>query len=104
MSKRSRRRDARVESLQRAADRMSAGDGLLMLENDELVWATYLFHRFRHREAELIASHEVRLRLSERGMAAEMRALVTRQQGPQMSDRAALRSPVAERLLAKVGA
>ncbi len=75
-----------------------------MLENDELVWATYLFHRFQHREAELVATHEVRLRLSEHKLAAEMRALVSGQQGRQMSDRAALQSPVAERLLAKVGA
>ena len=74
-----------------------------MLENDELVWATYLFHRFRHHEAELMATHEVRLRLSEHGMATEMRGLVIDQQGRQMSDRAALESPVAGRLLAKVG-
>ncbi|WP_217924864.1 hypothetical protein [Miltoncostaea oceani] len=91
-----------VQSLERAAQTVEYSRAVEALDNEELLWATYLFHRFKHRGAEYEGATEVERRKRDPSLMDDLQDLNEEYQALRLSDWQALEGPLSARILAKL--
>jgi hypothetical protein len=92
----------RAELLRRLDEATTRPGRLRDLAADELLFATYLFDRFKHHAAAGMAAQEVERRMANPADAAELQRASAGQQGLKASDFKMLESEPAARLLDKL--